>query len=115
MTDSRQRLWPFGPRACLIVAAALFVGLLLLFGILRATAGWPGTQLENVVLIGILILSLLPIVLAFLDAVMDSGAVIEYGGVKLAFSQGRELGSRKPRRHSSQSPGMATTRRLYRD
>lgn len=93
MIDTRRRLWPFGPRACLIAAAALLVGLLLLFGIFRVTAGWPGAQSETAVLIGILILSLLPIALAFLDAVMDRGAVIEYGGVKLAFSQGRDLGT----------------------
>lgn len=93
MIGTRRGLWPFGPRSCLITAAVLLVTLLLLFGIFRATAGWPSTQSETTVLIGILVLSLLPIALAFLDAVIDRGAVIEYKGVKLAFSQSRELGS----------------------
>ncbi|WP_342310506.1 hypothetical protein [Burkholderia pyrrocinia] len=93
MIDTRRRLWPFGPRACLITATVLLVGLLLLFGMFRTTAGWPSTQSENAVLFGILILSLLPIALAFLDAVIERGAVVEYRGVKLDFSQGREPGS----------------------
>lgn len=93
MIETRRRLWPFGPRTCLITAAALLVGLLLLFGIFRTTAGWPSTPSENAVLFGFLIISLMPIALAFLDAVIERGAVVEYKGVKLDFSQGRELDS----------------------
>jgi hypothetical protein len=94
MTDTKHKLWPFSPRASLITAVVLLVGFLLLVGLLRALMAWPSAQSESVVLIGILALSLLPIGLALLDKIIDRGAAIEYGGVKLAFSQSRELGSR---------------------
>jgi len=93
MTDAKHKLWPFSPRASLITAVVFFMGFLLLVGLLRTLAAWPSAQSESVVLIGILVLSLLPIALALLDKIIDRGAVIGYGGVKLAFSQSRELGS----------------------
>jgi hypothetical protein len=94
MNDSKHRLWPFSPRASLITAVVFLAGFLLLVGLLRTLAAWPSAQSESVVLIGILVVSLLPIGLALLDKIIDRGAVIEYGGVKLAFSQSRELGNR---------------------
>ncbi|SEQ06762.1 hypothetical protein [Nitrosomonas ureae] len=92
MNDAKHKLWPFSPRASLITAIVFLVVFLVLIGILRTLAAWPSAQSESIVLIGILVLSLLPIALALLDKIIDRGAVIEYGGVKLAFSQSRELG-----------------------
>ncbi|PTQ91462.1 hypothetical protein C8R30_1326 [Nitrosomonas nitrosa] len=94
MTEAKHKLWPFSPRASLITAVVLLVGFLLLVGLLRTFVAWPSAQSESVVLIGILALSLLPIGLALLDKIIDRGGAIEYGGVKLAFSQSWELGSR---------------------
>jgi hypothetical protein len=93
MTDTKNRLWPFSPRASLITAVVFLAGFLLLVGLLRTLAAWPSAQSESVVLIGILVLSSLPIGLALLDKIIDRGAVIEYAGLKLAFSQSRELGA----------------------
>jgi hypothetical protein len=93
MNDTDRRLWPFRPRASLISAAVLLVGLLLLVAVLRASAGWPSAQSENAVLIGVLLLSLLPILLALLDVIIERGTIIEYAGVKVNFSQSRDTGT----------------------
>jgi hypothetical protein len=93
VTNAKHKLWPFSSRASLITAVVFLAGFLVLVGLLRTLAAWPSAQSENVVLIGILVLSLLPIGLALLDKIIDRGAVIEYRGIKLAFSQSRELGA----------------------
>lgn len=93
MNDNDRRLWPFRPRTGLILTAILLVGLLLLVAVLRANLDWPSAQSENAVLIGVLVISLLPILLALLDIIMERGAVIEYGGIKVDFSQSREMGT----------------------
>jgi hypothetical protein len=87
-----RRLWPFGPRLSIIWAFVLLIGLSILVATLRTTMGWPSDNAENVVLIAVLVLSLLPILLPLLDIIIDRGAVIEYGGVKIDFSQVRPLG-----------------------
>ncbi len=70
----------------------VLVGLLLIVAILRATLGWPGEKSENVVLIGVLLLSLVPVLLALLDVIIERGGVIKYGGVEINFSEVRQMG-----------------------
>lgn len=93
MTDIDRKLWPYKPRASLFSAAVILPGLLLLVAILRATSAWPTAESESVVLMGVVLLSLLPIVLALLDVIIERGAVIEYAGLKVNFSQSREMGT----------------------
>lgn len=88
-----RRLWPFSPRFSIIWAFVLLIGLSILIATLRTTMGWPSDNSENVVLIAVLVLSLLPILLPLLDIIIDRGAVIEYSGVKIDFSQVRPPGS----------------------
>jgi hypothetical protein len=45
-------------------------------------------------LIGIAILSLVPVLLLILDVIIDRGAVVEYAGVKIDFSHGRDAGTK---------------------
>lgn len=54
--------------------------------------GWPSDNNESVVLIGVLIISLLPMLLAFLDVIIARGGVIEFKGVKIDFYQVRYTG-----------------------
>lgn len=93
MNKTERKLWQFGHRAGIVSAFILLIGLLLLVAILRATLNWPSTQSENAVLIGVLILSLLPVLLMLVDAIIERGAVVEYAGVKVDFSKSRELGT----------------------
>jgi len=87
MNESDHRFWPFKPRVSVLSAAILLVGLLLLVAVLRVTTGWPGEKSETTVLLGVLVLSLLPVLLTLLDLIVDRGASIEYAGVKINFSQ----------------------------
>jgi hypothetical protein len=92
MHESDRRLWPFRLRHSMIWVIMLLVGLLLLVATIRAYFGWPSDQSGNAVLIGVLVLSLLPILLPLLDIVIERGGVIEYGGVKIDFAQVRPMG-----------------------
>jgi len=57
-----------------------------LVAILRTTTGWPTEKSETTVLIGILLFSALPILLALLDAIIERGGIIQYGDIKIDFS-----------------------------
>lgn len=90
MGKIEQKFWPFPPRYSLISVAVSLVALLLAVVTLRALWQWPSQQSETVVLIGILLLSLLPIALALLDVIIERGAVIEYGSMKIDFSRHKQ-------------------------
>src|SRR5262249_1183903 len=49
-------------------------------------------QSDTVVLIGILLLSALPLVLALIDVIIERGGTIEYGQLKVDFSRSTEKG-----------------------
>jgi hypothetical protein len=93
MTDLDSRFWPYKPRLTLAATATALVGLLLATAALRALARWPTEKSETVVLIGILLLSLLPIALALLDVIIDRGGRIKYGGVEIDFARSKERGT----------------------
>ena len=91
MSDRERKLWPFRPRTSIAGSLLILVVLLLIIAALRATIQWPGQQSETTILIGILLLSLLPILLAIVDVVIERGGVIEYGGVKIDFSRVQKI------------------------
>ena len=93
MTDTERRLWPFKRRASLFAAAAILPGLLFVVAILRATWAWPSAESERAVLIGVLVLSMLPILLTLLDVLVERGALVEYAGIKVDFSPSRAMGT----------------------
>ena len=90
--EAERKLWPFQLRHSMLWVVFLLIGLLLGISILRFYFAWPSDSAENAVLIGVLVLSLLPIVLPLLDIVIERGGVIEYGGVKIDFAQLRSMG-----------------------
>jgi hypothetical protein len=92
MRGTDQRFWPFQPRFSLIAVAFLLASFLAVVAGLRALLRWPAAQSDNIVLIGVLLLSLLPIVLAVLDVIIERGGVLEYRGVKIDFSRSKEKG-----------------------
>jgi hypothetical protein len=93
VTDLDQKFWPYKPRLTLAATAATLVGLLLATAVLRALTKWPSEKSETVVLIGVLLLSLLPIGLALLDFIIDRGGSIKYGGVEIDFARSKERGT----------------------
>jgi hypothetical protein len=93
MTDLDLKFWPYKPRLTLAATAAALVGLLVATATLRALAKWPSEKSETIVLIGVLVLSLLPIALALLDVIIDRGGSIKYGGVEIDFARSKEKGT----------------------
>lgn len=87
-----RRFWPFRPRTSIAFTILILVCLLIIFVVLRATIDWPGEKSEPTVLIGILLISLLPVLLALLDAIIERGGVIKAGGVEIDFSQVPQMG-----------------------
>jgi hypothetical protein len=93
MDDSKRQLWPFGPRVAVLTVPLMLVSLLLLIAVVRAITGWPGPTADSAVLIGVLVLSLLPVILLLADLLIERGAVLEYQGLKLDLSRMSATGS----------------------
>ena len=85
MNETDRRFWPFKPRTSIAWTILMLIGLLLIVVILRTTISWPSEKSETAVLVGVLLLSLLPILFSLIDVIIERGAVIEYGGVKIDF------------------------------
>lgn len=92
MSDDNRKFWPFQPRFILIAVGLFLILSLALVAGLRVALRWPTSQSDNIVLVGILLLSLLPILLALLDVIIERGGVVEYRGIKVDFSQSKEKG-----------------------
>jgi hypothetical protein len=87
MTNRNRLLWPFRP-AISIVASLLILFLLILIIIgLRTNLGWFDPEPDSLVLLGIFILSLIPVILVLIDTMIERGGVVEVRGVKIDFSQ----------------------------
>jgi hypothetical protein len=88
---SRQRaasqFWPFPTPAAVFAVPAVLLSLLLLLGILRAVVGWPDRRWDGWILLGIGVLSLVPILLVVLGSVAGPGAVFEVPGLKLRWGE----------------------------
>jgi len=105
--EADRKLWPFHLRHSMLWVILLLIGLLLGIAILRFYFAWPSDSAENAVLTGVLVLSLLLIVLPLLDIMIERGGVIEYGGVKIDFSQLRSMGIPSITRVVEQMPSGA--------
>jgi hypothetical protein len=81
-----DRLWPFDIRIAVLWAPILFIILVLGLALLREVARWPPPALDQVVILAILLVSLLPVLLAVLDLVAERGGAISFRGVTLDFS-----------------------------
>lgn len=58
-----------------------------IFVFLQVSKKWPSQNLENTVFIIILVFGLLPVLLAFIDVIIERGGVIGYGNFKIDFSR----------------------------
>lgn len=85
----KHKLWPFGQVIAILSAVILPIVLLLLL----SQTGWLAGGVSNQILIGIVALSLLPILLSIFDAIIDKGVTIGYGDFKLDFSKVQQTGT----------------------
>lgn len=91
MAITDRKLWPFSTRTALVAAGVILIGLLVLFAVLRESFDWPSEESDTEILIGILVLTLLPVILMLLDLVAEHGGTIEARGFKVDFSQSRAV------------------------
>lgn len=87
MGEHNRRFWPFKPYTSIIATIVILIVLVPIFVFLQVNKKWPSQNLENTVLIIILVFSLLPVLLAFIDVIIERGGVIGYGNFKIDFSR----------------------------
>jgi hypothetical protein len=78
--------WPFSVRAAVFAAPVIFVLLVAAFAVARGAASWPDKELDGWVLLGIVVLSLVPVLLVILDSVATQGGSLEAFGVKIRWA-----------------------------
>jgi hypothetical protein len=84
-STSAERFWPYGTRAAVLLVPLLLVLLLVAWGFARRPLHLE-TVKPGAVLLGLVILSLLPLVLVLLEGLVSSGGSIEVGQVKVALT-----------------------------
>ena len=93
MNAPDRKFWPFRPRTSIAWSIAMLVGILFVLTVLKRAGEWQiSEQSDTAVLIGVVLVSLLPVLLAILDIIIERGGVIEYGGVRIDFSQVPQMG-----------------------
>jgi hypothetical protein len=80
---STRDLWPFGMRAALVCIPVGLVVQFTIVAVARVLTGWPDSASGRIVLIGIFALSVIPVMLALADVLIQHGASVEFKGVKL--------------------------------
>jgi len=93
MKESDRKFWPYKPKVSILSAIIILIVLLIIVGILRSTISWPSDGSTNTVLIGILLLSLMPILLAVLDVIIERGGTVGYKDFKIDFSKVQQSGT----------------------
>lgn len=83
MTNADTKFWPFKPRFSIVISIVLAIVMLIITGIIRSIVNWPSEASPNAILIGILLLSLLPVFLAIFDAIISKGGSIGYKDFKI--------------------------------
>jgi hypothetical protein len=87
MAVKPKSLWPFSARAVVISVPLILLTLITITAITRGQIGWPSAESERLVLIGIFVLSLVPVLLAVADTLVRQGAVLEFKGIKIDFAR----------------------------
>lgn len=94
MNEPDRRFWPFRPRTSIAWSIGILVSLLFVLNALKRRDEWLiSSDSDTAVLIGLVAVSLLPILLAVLESSSSGAELIEYGGVKSDFSQMPQVGT----------------------
>ena len=87
MSEPDRKFWPFRPRTSIYWSIAMLVGMLFVLTVLKKYDMWQiSKESDTAVLIGVILVSMLPVLLAVLDIIIERGGVIEYGGVRIDLS-----------------------------
>ena len=86
MSNKREKLWPYRSQFAFLAVPITWACFALVFAAGVRLGTWK-SDLGGTVMIVVAVLSVLPLVLVLLDALLVSGAVIDIKGVKLDFSK----------------------------
>ncbi len=92
MENEQRTFWPYRTSWSLACVLILLAILLILFRVIRANWDFPGKDSETVVLIGILLVSLLPLLAAMIDVIIERGGILSFKYFNLDFSQALKIG-----------------------
>lgn len=87
MLKQKQLLWPYSKVLAIIAIPLIWILFVVILAIIKQYVYWPTEETTGPVTIGILILSLIPLVLVLLDFFAARGAVIETKWGKIDFSR----------------------------
>ncbi|MHC1777802.1 MAG: hypothetical protein AB9834_20550 [Lentimicrobium sp.] len=81
--NDQPKLWPFNPQAAILLSLLLLFFLFVMIAVIQKKFDWPSSQSEKLFFTGLFIISLVPILLAILQIILDRGGRFEYGPIKI--------------------------------
>jgi hypothetical protein len=90
-------LWPWSTSAAVLLTPVILVALVVGHGVARANLDWPDPRYGGWVLLGIVLLSILPVLLVLVELVATAGGSVKVAGVAVSFAAtSQELADRVP-------------------
>jgi hypothetical protein len=86
VSSRSRRLWRLDPLAAILAVPLLLLALLVGSSVLRQVTSWPPAQLDQLVFLAILGISVLPVILMLVDLLAERGGRIGFRGLTLDFS-----------------------------
>ncbi len=87
MREQDRKLWPFKPSTAFVISILILIASMFALAFAKSKYSWPSKESEGTVLLGIFIISLLPVILRLVDVIAERGAVVQYKDLKIDFSQ----------------------------
>jgi hypothetical protein len=84
---SALRVWPWSARVAVLLVPVILLTLVVAHGVVRAVLDWPDRRYGGWVLLGIVLLSLMPVLLLLIELLATAGGSVQLpGGVAFSFS-----------------------------
>ena len=103
MPTKKDLIWPYSKKAAIMAIPFIWMLFAIFFSLTHRFANWPGSESRNLVVIGSIIISFVPLVLLLLDFFSSRGATIETKWGKIDFSK-VDLSRQDVRRESFKLP-----------
>jgi hypothetical protein len=84
--QDQTALWPFTPRAAILLTPLLLIVLVAGAATLRSVSDWPGTNSDNLLLGAVVVLGLLPLALLLVDSVASRGGSVGFRDIQVSFA-----------------------------
>jgi hypothetical protein len=85
-TSSVVKIWPWSARVAVLLIPAILVVLVIAHAVARTQLDWPDERYGGWVLLGIALLSLLPVLLMLIELLALAGGSLKVAGVAFSFS-----------------------------